>query len=99
MKGKTMQQSRTTRNSSGPLQDAQALNDLRLRVLKAKGGFLALGTESYMPFIDAQATREGISLDEDEKNALRQVMNGRLSLTDERRVKLIERALEQQQAA
>lgn len=99
MKGKTMQTSSRTRKDSEPLSDAQALNALRIRVLQAKSGFLALGTEVYMPFIDAQATREGITLSDFDRSEIRQVMNTRMDLTHLRWVELIERALETQQAA
>lgn len=88
-----------TSNVTGSLHAAQALNDLRLRVLRAKGGFLALGTESYMPFIDAQATKEGRILTQEEKLEIRQVINGRVLSTSTHWVELIERALETQQAA
>jgi hypothetical protein len=99
MKRNEMQRGQATGNSKGSLHEAQALNDLRLRILRAKGGFLSLGTESYMPFIDAQATKEGRALSAEEKLEIRQVINGRVYPSVEHWVELIERALEAQSAA
>lgn len=99
MKRNTMQRSRTTRNSTGQIETAQQITALRLRVLQAKAGFLALGTESYIPFIETQAVREGNVIDRAEKLHLRQIINGRVTLNDVARVELIERALNQLQAA
>lgn len=78
---------------------AQALNNLRLRVLQAKAGFLALGTTNYMAFIDAQAVREGVVLTNEQKSDIRQVFNCRLSEDDAQVVDLIERSLKGQQVA
>lgn len=81
------------------IEQAQAENDLRVRIYEAKGGFLRLGCTSYMPLIEIQAMRDGLEVDSMEKLKLRQVFNGRLSIDDEPRVALIERALAAQQAA
>lgn len=100
MKGNEMQHSETSAQGMSGIEQAQALNELRLRIYTAKGGFLALGSTTYMPFIDAQATREGVVLGVDEKVRIRQVINGNLTTDDLSRVELIERALAfQQQAA
>lgn len=96
-----MQELGTSDQGMSGIEQAQVLNDLRLRIYTAKGGFLALGSTVYMPFIDAQATREGIVLDTAEKLRIRQVINGNLTTEDLWRVELIERSLkfQQQQAA
>lgn len=89
-----MQHRKTAAQSSGPLVKAQAINELKLRVLQAKSGFLALGTANYMPFIEMQAQREKLVLTIEEKARLRQVMNCNLSIEDAPRVELIVRSLE-----
>lgn len=76
--------------------DAQALNDLRLRALQVRGGFLALGTESYMPFIEAQAVKEGKALSAANKIEIRQIVNGRAYPSGSHWLELMERALETQ---
>lgn len=78
---------------------AQELNELRLRVLRAKGGFLSMGTEHYMPLIVLQANREGRTLSNADKLNIRQVINGRVTRSSRQWVELIERSLESQQAA
>lgn len=99
MKPNKMKRSKATSNNRGSLASAQEVNALRLRMLQIKGGFLALGTESYMPFIDAQAVREGRPLNAEEKLEIRQVINGRVGPTVRHWIDLIERALESQTAA
>lgn len=79
--------------------DAQTLNDLRLRALQVRGGFLALGTESYMPFIEAQAVKEGKALSASDKLEIRQIVNGRAYPSGSHWLELIERALETQKQA
>lgn len=93
MKHNATQRGQTIRNDSGSASAAQQLIDLKIRVLEARKGFLNLGTEDYMSFIAAQATREGVVLDTNERKAIRQVINGRVFSGDVARVELIERAL------
>lgn len=99
MKRNEMQHVATNGQSSDPVQTAKQLNDLRLRLLQAKGGFLSLGTTAYMAFIESQAAREGKGIDRNEKVEYRRMMNSKVSLEDADRVALIERALEYQKAA
>ena len=99
MKRNATQHEGSVHKDTAILSPAQQLNDLRLRVLKAKGDFLRLGTETYTPFIKATARREGLVLTADDKLKLRQVLNGRVFQTDAHWVELIERAAHFQQAA
>lgn len=94
-----MQHSKTVAQGSGQLSTAQVINSLKLRVLQAKGGFMALGATTYMPFIEAQASKEGRTLTQEEKVELRQIMNGYVGVGDVPNVELIERALATQKAA
>ena len=79
--------------------DAKTLNDLRLRALQVRGGFLALGTDSYMPFIEAQAMKEGKALSAADKLEIRQIINGRAYPSGSHWLELVERALETQKSA
>lgn len=99
MKRHAMQHPKTAAQGSGQPSTAQVINSLKLRVLQAKGGFMALGATTYMPFIEAQAAKEGVTIDTTEKLALRQVMNANVGVGDAWRVELIERALATQKAA
>ncbi len=99
MKRNATQHAGTVYKDGEVLTPAQLLNDLRLRTLTAKGKFLSLGTETYVPFIEAQARREGLVLTSEDKLKIRQVANGRVFATDKHWVELMERALEFQQAA
>jgi hypothetical protein len=99
MKRNGMKHVQATHKVSEPVAQMQALNDLRLRILTAKGGFLKLGTPNYMAFVEAQATREGKVFTTEEKVKIRQVFNANLSTTDLPLVELVERALQFQQAA
>jgi hypothetical protein len=87
------------KKKSSPIDDAQALNEIRLRALRVKSGFLSLGTESYMPFVVAQATKEGTSLSVADKLEIRQVVNGRAYPSNKHWLDLVERALETQKQA
>lgn len=97
-----MQQRLRTRKGRRSDRLSQEANALRLRIYQAKAAFLAIGTGTYMPFLDDQAEREGKVLTEAEKLELRQVMNGRVDAgkpRDVKRVEFIERAVQTQQAA
>lgn len=99
MKRNETQHGAGTDKSKAPALNAQELNALRLRALQAKGGFLALGTDSYIPFVESQARREGLVLSAEDKMEIRQVANGRVFSQDVPWVELLERALHFQQAA
>lgn len=99
MKRNATQRAETIDKDSVIASPAQQLNDLRLRVLTAKGQFLKLGTDQYTPFIEAEARREGMVLTADDKLKIRQVLNGRAFATDVHWVELIERAAQFQAAA
>ena len=96
-----MQHSGTMAKSNGSPAPMQVVNDLRVRALQAKGGFMAIGASVYMGFLEMQAAKEGIELNATEKTRLRQVMNAHLTAEDADRVAFIERALKsiQQKAA
>ena len=94
-----MQDTKTAAQGSRELSPAQLLNSLRVRVLQAKGGFMAIGASYYMGLLEIQATKEGTALTADQKTKLRQVMNANLSTEDAPLVEFIERALSAQQAA
>lgn len=94
-----MQQSKSADQSSGSETPAQMINDLRVRVLQAKGGFMKMGSTYYMGFLEVQAAKEGQVLDAARKAALRQVINGNLKLEDAPDVEFIERALTSLKAA
>lgn len=76
--------------------DAKELNTLRLRALQARAGYLALGTDKYMPFVEAHATKEGMNLTANDKVVIRQVMNGAAYPANAHWLCLVERALEVQ---
>lgn len=99
MKRNATQHAETVSKDSAIASPAQILNDLRLRVLRAKGEFLKLGTEQYTPFIEAEARRQGIVMSAEDKLKLRQVLNGRVFAPDVHWVELIERAADFQKAA
>lgn len=99
MKRNEMQSRNRTRKVSAPVAHLQAVNDLRLRALRAKHGFLSLGTPAYIGFVETQAAREGKLLDKSDKAKIRQVINANLSMDDKPLVELLERALETQKAA
>lgn len=94
-----MQGRKRTDNSKAPDRISQQVNALQLRILQAKGRLLAKGTDTYMPFLEIQATAEGRELDAEEKLALRQVWNLRIDAEDipkqTARVEFIERAFAQ----
>lgn len=94
-----MQHMSTTGNDTPSIKEAQAINALRLRLLQAKSQLLSMGTENYMPFIELQAKREGIEMDQARKLEFRQLFNLRVKATDADKVSLIERAIEHLKAA
>lgn len=99
MKRNVMQHSKTVVQGNSEMTPAQMLNSLRVRVLQAKGGFMAIGASYYMGLLEIQAAKEGTPLDADQKVKLRQVMNANLTAEDVGLVEFIERALTSQQAA
>lgn len=94
-----MQSRKRTDNVTAPAAQLQMVNELRLRALQAKSGFLALGTTAYIGFIESQAAREGMILGKQDKVKIRQVINANLTIADKPLVELLERALHFQQAA
>lgn len=86
-------------NTDRSIQHRLDIAEMQERAIAARKGFLRLGTTSYVPFVEAQATREGIHLSQDAKIQIRQVLNGNVRPGDAELLDLIERALSAQQAA